>query len=125
MIFSMWCDPLQTARQKVEAALRWPTRLRSKPLGLTALNTTCAVAAAGQPWERARDRCRIGHMLCRYPAFSPSQTRLFSAHPGKARVKIGAAAVKKPLTKGVIGAQPRCTRRVVITSFPLCRVGQR
>jgi len=45
MIFSMSCNPLQTARQRVEADLRWRTRLRSKPLGLTALNTTCAVAA--------------------------------------------------------------------------------
>jgi hypothetical protein len=44
-------------------------------------------------------------MPCRYPAFSPSQARLFSAHPGEAGVKIGAAAVKKPLKKGVIGGR--------------------
>jgi hypothetical protein len=105
MIFSMWCDPLQTARQRLEAGLRWRTRLRGKPLGLTALNTTCAVAAPGQRWERARDRYRMGHMPCRYPAFSPSQTRLFSAHPGEAGVEIRAAAVKKPLKKGVIGGR--------------------
>jgi hypothetical protein len=52
MIFPTWCDPAQTARQRLEAGLRWRTRLRSKPLGLTALNTTCAVASPGQRWER-------------------------------------------------------------------------
>jgi len=107
MIFSRWCDPLQTASQRVETRLRWRPKLPSKPPGLTALNTTCAVAAPGQRWERARDRYRIGHMPCRYPAFSPSQTRPFSAHPGEAGVKIRAAAVKNPLKKGVIGGRER------------------
>jgi hypothetical protein len=104
MIFPTWCDPLQTARQRLEAGLRWRTRLHSKPLGLTALNTTCAIASPGQRWERLVIDTGLDACLAAIPPSVPLKQDCSQPTPVKLASRF-CRSRQNAVKKGVIGGR--------------------